>query len=255
MNRVDEAMTVATLASNTRVSARQLLATVKIVPFAVPRDRLWQAETILRSAEAVVHVARFRPLDVALVQTQLPGTRESVLNQTTEIIAQRLEVLGSRLVWERRCEHSEEALMRTLSELLAAEPEMVLIVGASATVDRRDVVPAAIVAAGGLLDHFGMPVDPGNLLLLAHRDDTPVLGLPGCARSPKLNGFDEVLERLLAGLPVGSSDIMGMGVGGLLKEIHERAQPRVPPLSESDLVPRRSAQRLAAGEAEQTLSG
>ena len=94
---------------------------------------------------------------------------------------------------------------------------MLLIHGASAIVDRRDVIPAAIEAAGGTIDHFGMPVDPGNLLLLGRLRSKPVLGLPGCARSPKINGFDWVLERLVAGLPVGRREIMSMGAGGLLR--------------------------------------
>ena len=248
MNRVDEAMTVATLAAHTRVAERQLLATIKIIPFAVPGERLRQAE---EAGGAAVRVAAFQPLQVALVQTHLPGTKDTLLDKTARVIGQRLEILGSRLAWERRCAHSEHALLQALDELLDGPAQMLLIVGASAIVDRRDVVPGAIVAAGGILDHFGMPVDPGNLLLLAHRGTVPVLGLPGCARSPKFNGFDQVLERLLAGLPVVATDIMGMGVGGLLKDTHERLQPRRSAAREkrsAAKAPRIAALVLAAGE-------
>ena len=98
--------------------------------------------------------------------------------------------------------------------------------GASAIADRRDVIPAALEAIGGRIEHFGMPVDPGNLLLIGNASGHPVLGAPGCARSPKENGFDWVLMRLLAGLPVPREDITGMGVGGLLMEIVTRPQPR-----------------------------
>ncbi len=249
MNRVDEAMTVASLPAFARVSRGQLLATVKIIPFAVHRACLTQAESILAGEQAALRMAAFRPLQVALVQTRLAGSRDAVLDKTARVIGRRLESLGSRLRSEKRCEHSERALTGVLGEVLAAAPQMVLIVGASAIVDRRDVVPAAIAAAGGAIDHFGMPVDPGNLLLLARHDGTPVLGLPGCARSPKYNGFDQVLERLLAGLPVAASDIMGMGVGGLLTETHERAQPRLstPGASSSARRPRVAALVLAAG--------
>ena len=71
-----------------------------------------------------------------------------------------------------------------------------------------------------------MPVDPGNLLLLGELGGRPVLGAPGCARSPKENGFDWVLHRLLAGIPVTAADIRRMGTGGLLMEIVSRPQPR-----------------------------
>src|SRR6202011_759668 len=129
--------------------------------------------------------------------------------------------------------------------------DILLIHGASAILDRRDVIPAAIVAAGGRIDHFRMAVDPGNLLLLGHVGEQVVLGLPGCARSPKVNGFDWVLERLVAGLPVGSGEIMRMGSGGLLAEIPSRPLPRAEakPVPEAKPQgPRIGALLLAAGQ-------
>ena len=106
--------------------------------------------------------------------------------------------------------------------------------GASAIADRRDVIPAAVTGIGGEIEHFGMPVDPGNLLLIARAGGVPVLGAPGCARSPVENGFDWVLMRLLAGIRVTRSELMGMGVGGLLMEIVTRPQPRAKPETEGN---------------------
>ena len=71
-----------------------------------------------------------------------------------------------------------------------------------------------------------MPVDPGNLLFLGSLKGTPVIGLPGCVRSPALNGADWVMERLICGVPVTARDIAEMGVGGLLKEIPTRGRLR-----------------------------
>jgi len=110
--------------------------------------------------------------------------------------------------------------------VLKSGAELVIVFGASAIADKRDVIPAAVEAVGGKIEHFGMPVDPGNLMLVAAANGTPVLGAPGCARSPKENGFDWILARLLCGLPVTRRDITGMGVGGLLMEIVTRPQPR-----------------------------
>ena len=115
---------------------------------------------------------------------------------------------------------------KALSE---APGEMVLILTGSATSDIADTAPAALVAAGGGVIHYGMPVDPGNLLFLGDLAGKPVIGLPGCARSPALNGADWVLERLICGISVSADDIMGWGVGGLLKEIPERGHPRRTP--------------------------
>ena len=122
-----------------------------------------------------------------------------------------------------------QPLAEALRRALAASPDIVIVFGASAISDRRDVIPAAVEAAGGRIEHLGMPVDPGNLLLIAELGNAPVLGAPGCARSPKENGFDWVLQRLLAGLPVGRAEVVAMGVGGLLMEIKSRPQPRAEP--------------------------
>jgi molybdenum cofactor cytidylyltransferase len=138
----------------------------------------------------------------------------------------RLEQAGARLVRETRVAHEAGALALALEDM-APHCDALLIFGASAITDRRDVIPAAIEAFGGRVDHFGMPVDPGNLLLLGARGSLPIIGAPGCARSPRENGFDWVLQRVLADIPVTAADIMGMGVGGLLMEIASRPQPRL----------------------------
>jgi molybdenum cofactor cytidylyltransferase len=226
LNLVDEAVTLGTLPPFVVVEPRQMIATVKIIPFAVPEAAVEVAAQAAAEGEPLLRVAAFRALSVALIQTRLPGFKESILDKTRQVTQQRLAALGCRLVSEERCDHSVADLAPRIAAAVAQRADMVLVHGASVIVDRRDVIPEAVVAAGGRVDHFGMPVDPGNMLLLCHLGATPVLGLPGCARSPKVNGFDWVLERLVAGVPVGPREIMRMGAGGLLAEIPSRPLPR-----------------------------
>jgi molybdenum cofactor cytidylyltransferase len=222
LNLVDEAVIAATLPEFEPVKPRQMVATVKIIPFAVRREVLESCLELARSGGPMVEVAPYRHLDVTLVQTTLPGLKRSVLDKTVATTAERVAGVGGRLTGEARCAHEIAAL----AEKIRTSPgDLLLIAGASAITDRKDVVPAAIEAAGGEVEHFGMPVDPGNLLLLARLADRTVLGLPGCCRSLKLNGFDWVLRRIAAGISVRPRDIMRMGVGGLLAEI-PRPQPR-----------------------------
>jgi molybdenum cofactor cytidylyltransferase len=223
-----------------------MAATVKIIPFAVPGEVVERCLWAL-SGEPLLRVAALRPRAVTLIQTRLPGLKESVVDKTVAVMNDRLAGLGNAPAQDRRCPHDEVALTAEIEAALKNGSEMVLIAGASAITDRRDVLPAAITRAGGTVDHFGMPVDPGNLLLLAHIGDKPVLGLPGCVRSPKLNGFDWVLQRLLADLPVTRQDIMAMGAGGLLKEIPTRPQPRAGSESLVPRAPKVAAIILAAG--------
>jgi molybdenum cofactor cytidylyltransferase len=228
LNRVDEAITFATLPAYKPVVAGEMIATVKIIPFAVSgaaRDAALKSMT-----KPLLQVAPYRIKKVGVVSTLLPGLATKVIDKTLKITADRLAPAGATIVGERRVPHEREALARALDEVLRAGAEMVIVFGASAIADRRDVIPAALESVGGRVEQFGMPVDPGNLLMIGDADGRPVIGAPGCARSPKENGFDWVLMRLLAGLKVPREDITGLGVGGLLMEIVTRPQPREEPV-------------------------
>ena len=245
LNQVDESITFATLPAYKPVVAGEMIATVKIIPFAVPFAQLDAALAVVRARAPLIRVAPYRIRKIGVVSTLLPGLAPKVIDKTLRVTEERLAPAGARIVAERRVPHEQGALAAAIEEVLAAGAELVIVFGASAIADRRDVIPAAVESVGGRIEHFGMPVDPGNLLLIGSARERPVLGAPGCARSPKENGFDWVLMRLLAGLPVSREAITGMGVGGLLMEIVTRPQPR------ADVVPlhpkRIAAVVLAAG--------
>ena len=226
LNALDESLTVATLASHIPVTAKEMLATIKVIPFAVPGPVLQVAEAMARQGPPPLSLHPFRPLKVGLVLSELPGQKESVMEGAVEATRDRVEALHGTLLPPERTRHETAPISDALNRLRRQGAQVLLVAGASAVVDRRDVGPAAIVRAGGTIDHFGMPVDPGNLICLGHIDGIPALVLPGCAKSPKLNGIDWVLQRLFAGVAVTPRDVMGMGVGGLLKEIETRPLPR-----------------------------
>jgi molybdenum cofactor cytidylyltransferase len=248
LNLVDEAVTIATVPPYDLIETGTMLATVKIIPFAAPKDAVDTCVTIAAGDGPLVRVAPLKAREAGLILTRLPGTKDSVLDKTVKTLEARLTAIGSTLKRTVRVAHETDAVAAAIREMDAAQCSPILIFGASAIQDRRDVVPAAIERAGGRVDHFGMPVDPGNLLLLAHLGPTVVLGTPGCARSPKLNGFDWVLQRVCADIPVTRRDIMQMGAGGLLLEIASRPQPRAG-AQPAIKAPHIAAVVLAAGQA------
>ena len=226
INRVDEAITFATLPVFKAVVPGEMIATVKIVPFGIEAGLCEMAVAAAKTGR--MSVAPYTIKRVGIVSTMLPGLAPKVIEKTLRVTADRLAPAGAAIIAERRVPHEEAALAASIKELLALGAELVIVFGASAIADRRDVIPAALEQVGGEIEHFGMPVDPGNLLLIGNAGGVPVLGAPGCARSPVENGFDWVLTRLLAGLKVTRGDLTGMGVGGLLMEIITRPQPRKP---------------------------
>jgi molybdenum cofactor cytidylyltransferase len=244
LNEVHEAATLATALPWDAVEPGQIVATVKIVTFAVPDEVVRRCA----AAGAKIRVAAFKPTNVGLLQTLLPGDKPAVIDKTVEVTRNRLVHMGATLHREIRCPHDEAEVAAALKKLEAEGCAIVLVLGASAIVDRRDVVPMAISKAGGSVEHLGMPVDPGHLMLLARLGSARVLGIPGSARSPRLHGFDLVLRRLVAGVAVTGADLMRMGVGGLMKEIPGRPMPRAKTPQATPHMKRVAALVLAAGQ-------
>jgi molybdenum cofactor cytidylyltransferase len=232
INGVDEAITFATLSAYKPVVEGEMIATVKLIPFGI-EARLRDA-AVKAAGQGALRIAPYTIKRVGVVSTLLPGLAPKVVEKTLRVTSERLAPAGATIIAERRVPHDEAALAASIKELLALGAELVIVFGASAIADRRDVIPAAITEIGGAIEHFGMPVDPGNLLLIGSAHGVPVLGAPGCARSPVENGFDWVLMRLLAGLKVTRAELTGMGVGGLLMEIVTRPQPRAKPGTEGN---------------------
>ena len=224
LNAIDEAVTVATLPDATPVAPGEMVATIKIIPFAVSGATLARAEAAC--AGGAMGVLPWQARRIGLVLTTLPGLKPSIIDGTIEATEGRVQSIGATMLPPLQCPHRSEPIAAALAKLLADGADLLLVAGASAVVDRRDVGPAGIVAAGGEILHFGMPVDPGNLICLGRIGDVPALVLPGCARSPKPNGIDLVLHRLAAGLPVTGETVAAMGVGGLLKDVTARPLPR-----------------------------
>jgi molybdenum cofactor cytidylyltransferase len=260
LNAIDEAITLATLPAFRAVTEGEMVATVKLIPYGLPGRIVAQAEAALGGL-APLRLAAFQPCRLGVISTRLPGLKESVIDKTLNVLAERLRPAGASISADLRLAHEAEPLARAIAQRAAGDDGMIVIFGASAITDRRDVIPAALVAAGGRVAHLGMPVDPGNLLMLGEIAGKSVVGAPGCARSPKENGFDWVLQRLLAGLDVTRADIQAMGVGGLLMEIVTRPQPRDPvhaphpPVAALVLAAGRSSRMGEANKLTQILRG
>jgi molybdenum cofactor cytidylyltransferase len=221
LNRTDPAITLATLPQHARVAPGTMVGTVKIIAYAVDGAALFRAC-------AAASPLSIRPVTRRAVTLILTRAREpdKLAAKGREAVARRLTRLGMTLTAVTRVRHDDAALANAIRE---ASGDMILILTGAATSDLHDTAPQALRLAGGTVQRFGMPVDPGNLLFLGDLRGIPVIGLPGCARSPALNGADWVLERLACGLQVGDDDIAAMGVGGLLKEIPVRGEPRERP--------------------------
>lgn len=217
VNAVDAMITVATVAPYHQIATGGMVATVKIISYAVPETAVAEA---VKAAKGALRLAPPVHARTSLIVTMIEGGPG---RKGLAAIRSRVEGLGMELAEVLEVPHEEAALAEAL---IAAQGEIVLVLTGSATSDINDTAPLALRQAGGRLVRFGMPVDPGNLLFLGELKGVPVIGLPGSARSPVLHGADWVLSRVACGLAVTGADMAAMGVGGLLKEIPTRPQPR-----------------------------
>ncbi|HMG24660.1 MAG TPA: NTP transferase domain-containing protein [Kofleriaceae bacterium] len=250
-NAVDEAITVATVPALAPARSGDMIATVKIIPFAAREASVDAAAAAVRGAVAI---QPWRGCRGGLVLTRFADTPKVVLDRAAAAQRTRMERCGGRLDGLLVVAHDADAVAAAIARHARDGLDPILVLGASAIMDRRDVIPAALERAGGEIVRLGMPVDPGNLLMLGRLGQRAVIGVPGCARSLKPSGFDWVLQRLCAGVPVGGGDVAAMGVGGLLDEISVRPSPRaglavVGDEPSGDRAPRIAAVVLAAGRA------
>jgi molybdenum cofactor cytidylyltransferase len=224
LNRIDPSLTFATLVPFARVVPGMLVGTVKVIAYGVDRAAL---DAACRVALGAIRVRPVKVHSAGLILTRTAGAVEGVVAKLAEkgraATEGRLRALGMTLAEVVTVPHEASAIAKALGRL---KGEMALILTGAATSDLHDVAPAAVRLAGGQVARFGMPVDPGNLLFHGDLAGRPVIGLPGCARSPAINGADWVLERLACGITISDDDMAAMGVGGLLKEIPIRPAPR-----------------------------
>lgn len=217
VNRVHPMITLASVPPYQQMAQGGMVATIKIISYAVPSAALKEACALAMGA------IRLAPPVITRVGLIISVIEGGAGTKGRDAIADRVAAFSLTLSEPVIVPHEEAALSQAIVD---SEDQLILILNGSATSDIEDIAPAALRRAGGQVTRFGMPVDPGNLLFLGDLTGRPVIGLPGCARSPALNGADWVLSRVICGIAVGDEDIAAMGVGGLLKEIPTRPQPR-----------------------------
>lgn len=226
----EHGITLSTLRGGQVIPERQMVATVKVIPYAIPAEAVERIEARTVEGESVVTVRQLEPKKVAIILHGANRVRQRLIDDFVPPLQERIQTWGSELGWVEYVEFDMDEPERTLAEALVSilreEPDLVILAGETAIMDGNDIIPAAITSAGGHVESFGAPVDPGNLLMLAYCRRVPILGAPGCARSRKENIVDWVIPRLLSGEELRRQDIISLGHGGLLAEIRERPMPR-----------------------------
>ena len=226
INNIYDGITIATLRAYSLVAVGEMVALVKVVPFGVPEARVIDVEGSVGAGAAVLRVRPLQAKRVALIVSGTEATRARLLKSFHKPVQDRIEGWGSQLLEPSFVRHDVAAIAEAIQAHAKGRADMVLVAGISAIIDREDVVPSALLRAGGSITLHGVPVDPGTLLMMGYLGEVPVVGAPGCIKSPKTNVIDWILPRLLSGERLTRANLVSMGHGGLLKDIAERPMPR-----------------------------
>ena len=221
-NLIDEGIALALLTQNSFVKKKQLIGTLKVIPYSLPKKTILK----FRRFENLIIIKAVKEKKFSLIQTSHKNMKESLYKKTSIETKKRVENLSCFLLDDTICEHNEKELTSKISSIIKKDIDILLISCASAVSDRNDILPKSIMNLGGNIIHFGLPVDPGNLLILASLNNKLIVGMPGCARSPSLNGLDLILRMLVTDIKIDKKIIASLGVGGLLKDTRLRPFPR-----------------------------
>ena len=193
----------------------QRISTIKSAPFAVSQAQLEAVTGILKERGPILQARPMRNASVGVLYTDpLNGERARLLFEN--IMRQRLEHFGVAANYALSSTEDEGSVGRSLQHLLRSKPSVILVASTTAPAGPEDVVGQAMCKMGGHVERFLAPVEPGNLLLLAYKEEIPMISAPGCFRSAKTNVVDLLLPPLLARYRVSGWEVGGLGHGGLL---------------------------------------
>ena len=221
-------ITLATLPQFSVVSptrGQDQVATLKIIPYAIPEDILTAACARLKEDAPLLRIQPLPEQQIALLIVGNPAVHEQLQSQFESPIRQRLERLGSTLAAVVAVPQDAHAVAAAAQRLLEAH-DMLIVAGQTSVMDEDDLVLRGLRMAGADVSVHGAPVEPGNLLALAYvataQNGTevrhkPIMCAPGCARSMAHNVVDMVLPRLLGGAYLTQDDVAELGLGGLLR--------------------------------------
>lgn len=206
---------IATLPHLCYARANQRIATVKSAPFAVAKAQLEAITSILKERGAILQARPIRnPTVGVLYSDPLNGDRARMLFES--IVQQRLALYGATSSFALACLEDEDEATRGLGHLVRTKPTAIIVASTTAPAGPEDVIGRAIVRLGCHVERFLAPVEPGNLLLLAYKNDIPIISAPGCHRSARPNVVDLLIPPALAKYRVSGWEVACLGHGGLL---------------------------------------
>ena len=197
INEKNQDIAICSIKNYSVIKEGQLVGNVKVLPYAISKRNILKI-TNDKTIKNIFHIAKKTINKVGIIFT----SNHIKINKEEKILKAinlRLENFNLKVNHKKICKHNHKILALAIKEILKKNIDLILIYGETSISDINDVVPKSIATIKGRVISSIMPTDPGNLLLIGNISNTTIIGVPGCAKSLKRNGFDDILERVCHG--------------------------------------------------------
>ena len=226
INSVED-MSFGTLHTNQQVVAKRAVAGTRVVPLVIEEEKIQRVEEICRENHPIIEIKPFRPFKIGIVTTGSEVYHGRIEDKFGPVVEAKFTELGSQVLRQIFVSDDVDMTVKAIEDLLKEGAELVAVTGGM-SVDPDDQTPASIRAAGGRVVTYGSPIFPGAMFMLAHIDDVPIVGLPGCVMYHQASVFDLTVPRILAGETITRADIIAIGHGGFCSNCSECRYPICP---------------------------
>lgn len=217
----------ATLHNNRTVVKGQTVAGTRVVPLAVDRDLIEQAEQLCSEPVPLVSVRPFRPLWVTLIVTGSEVNSGRIRDGFGKVIRKKIAPYGGRWMTQVIVPDDAELISREIQNAVAEGAQLVLVTGGM-SVDADDATPRGIRASGAEVVFYGAPILPGSQFMLAYQSHVAICGIPGGALFSRKTTLDLLLPQIFAEERIHRADITALGHGGLCTECKVCHFPQCP---------------------------
>lgn len=209
-----EHVTIPSLPNNYKVEKGQKLAAARIIPLVTKEENIQRVEELCTLHGPVFKVEPYKKLKVGIVITGSEVFKGRIKDKFGPVINKKLEYFDAEILGQEYCPDGVGVIEEKILGFIDQKADMVIVTGGM-SVDPDDLTPGAIRSTGAEVITYGMPIQPGNMFMLAYLNGIPLLGVPGAAAYFKTTVLDVVLPKLFVGEIMNKNDFISMGEGGL----------------------------------------
>ncbi|MEA1940524.1 MAG: molybdopterin-binding protein [Candidatus Caldatribacteriota bacterium] len=208
-----ENITIPCLPNNFKVEKRQGLSGIRIVPLTIQENKIKQIEELCQKKGTVFSVREYKKLKVAIITTGNEVYKRLIKDEFGPLLKEKFSYFGAEFQGQTICPDNIDEIKKAILKFSKQGVDLIALSGGM-SVDPDDLTPGAIRESGAKVITYGVPVQPGNMFMLAYSGKTALIGIPGASLFYKNTILDIVLPRIFVGDILTRKDFVKMGEGG-----------------------------------------